>query len=242
MTLWRRYFNGAELPLAFYYTDDETGAPLVKPGKGHRCLVAQLARVRAGTPKRFGVDSIGCPGGRRYCGFSYELRSNFRYFLSCGIPGEMEGERYKKTPELADEVMAAAPRFEAPGKFIVFKRLDQLEDTEKPDVIVFFGTPDVLAGLFTLANFDRAQDGVIAPFGAGCSSIVQHPFLEGRSDKARCVLGCFDPSARPFVPGNALSFAVPADRFYAMVENIPESFLTTPTWGKIRRRISRAGD
>lgn len=25
---------------------------------------------------------------------------NFEYFLSCGIPGKLEGERYKKTPEL----------------------------------------------------------------------------------------------------------------------------------------------
>ena len=33
-------------------------------------------------------------------GFTQELRPNFEFFLSCGIPGEMEGERYKKSQEL----------------------------------------------------------------------------------------------------------------------------------------------
>jgi hypothetical protein len=34
-------------------------------------------------------------------GFFESPRPNIEYFLSCGIPGEMEGERYIKTPERA---------------------------------------------------------------------------------------------------------------------------------------------
>jgi len=54
------------------------------------------------------------------------------------------------------------------------------------------------------------------------------------------VLGTFDPSARPHVPAATLSFAVPMAKFVAMVGNMEESFLITPTWDKIRKRIASA--
>ena len=59
----------------------------------------------------------------------------------------------KKTPEIAAEFLKHVPTFKAPGKFIVFKRWDRLEELDKPEVVVFFAQPDVLSGLFTLANF-----------------------------------------------------------------------------------------
>ena len=31
-----------------------------------------------------------------YLGFSEKVRPNFEFFLSCGIQGKFEGERYKK--------------------------------------------------------------------------------------------------------------------------------------------------
>ena len=46
---------------------------------------------------------------------------NFEYFLSCGIPGELEGERYKKSPEIVLEFMKKAPCFKAPARYTVFK-------------------------------------------------------------------------------------------------------------------------
>lgn len=49
----------------------------------------------------------------------------------------------------------------------------------------------------------------------------------------------FDPSARPYVEPDRLTFAAPMEKFVRMVGNIEESFLTTPTWKKIRDRMSR---
>ncbi len=236
---WDKYFPGADLPIVFYYSDEDPGARLVWASNSNRCLIANLIKVREGTPLRFGADSLGCAGGRRYCGFSHALRRNFEYFLSCGIPGELEGERYKKSPELVQEVMAHWPKFKAPKKFLVFKRWDRLEAAEDPEVVIFFAVPDVLAGLYTLAGFDEVEDRVIAPFGAGCASVVQYPYLEKDADHPRCVLGLFDPSARPYVPANTLTFSVPMKKFERMVGNLDESFLTTETWGKMRERISR---
>jgi len=242
LDLWRKYFASSELPIVFYYTDRKTGGRLVTPGSMNRCLVANLVRVRKGEALLFGAGSIGCPGGKRYTGFADTLRPGFEYFLSCGIPGKMEGERYKKSPELVREFMARRPAFKAPGRFIVFKRWDLLEDGEDPDAVVFFATPDVLAGLFTLASFDEAgPDGVIAPFSAGCGSVVEYPYLEKAAKAPRCVIGLFDPSARPYVEGDRITFAAPWEKFARMAGNMEESFLTTPTWEKIRDRIAAAG-
>ena len=238
LKLWKKYFDGTELPLVFYYTDETGRAEVVKPPVGHRCCMADLLKAGTGKTICFGADSLGCFGGKRYLGFGEEAMPNFEYFLSCGIPGKLEGERYKKTPELVREIMHKVPKFEAPGRFIVFKRWDMLDESDEPDVVVFFARPDILSGLFTLANFDVGElNGVHCPFSAGCGSIVQYPYLEKESDCPRAVLGMFDVSARPFVSEVVLSFAVPMNKFIAMLENIEESFLVTGSWDKIRRRI-----
>jgi uncharacterized protein (DUF169 family) len=158
--LWRKYFNGAELPICFYYTNDGGSNNKVKPGSVSRCLIGALSEVRKGRSLCFDADSIGCPGGRRYAGFADKLMPNFEYFLSCGIPGKMQGERYKKSPELVREVMKLWPVFRAPGRFIVFKRWDLLEESDQPEVVTFFAQPDVLAGLFTLASFDESEPSI----------------------------------------------------------------------------------
>ena len=187
----------------------------------------------------FDVNSVGCSGGKRYFGFTEEIMPNFEYFLSCGIPGKLEGERYKKTPELVKETMKHSTAFKAPARFIVFKRWDMLEKSDDPEVVVFFAQPDVLSGLFTLANFDNAEpNGVFAPFGSGCSTIVQYPYLEKNSNRPRGVIGMFDVSARPFVPKDVLTFSVPMNKFATMIENMEESFLITKSWGKVQTRIS----
>ena len=46
--LWRKYFNGAELPICFYYTNDGGITDKVKPGSVSRCLIGALSEVRKG--------------------------------------------------------------------------------------------------------------------------------------------------------------------------------------------------
>lgn len=239
--LWEKYFDGAELPVIFYYTNEEGHAKLVEPGSVPGCVVEALSDVRRGSSSCFNVDSVGCPGGKRYLGFTERIMPDFEYFLSYGIPGKLTGERYCKSPELVKEIMKRLPTFKAPGRFIVFKRWDKLEESDDPEVVIFFAEPDVLSGLFTLACFDEAeQNAVFTPFGSGCSTIVQYPYLERDSARPRGVIGMFDPSARPFVPNNVLTFSVPMNKFVRMIENIEESFLITDSWCRIRKRIKSA--
>ncbi len=240
MQLWAKYFGATDLPITFWYTDDPAAVERVKPTAGHRCIFADLVKVRTGRSLCFDVQAIGCFGGKRYTGFSDALAPNFEYFLSCGIPGKLEGERYKKTPELVKGLLERAPEFQAPRQFIVFKRWDKVEETDEPEVVIFFARPDVLSGLFTLANFDVADpNSVFAPFSAGCGSIIQYPYQERSSASPRVVLGLFDVSARPFLPEDLLSFAIPRTKFDRMIDNMDESFLITESWAKVHKRIAK---
>jgi hypothetical protein len=236
---WQAYFPGAELPLALYYTGQAGHADRASP-KGRSCLICDLAQVREGRSLEFDVDAVPCGGAKRYLGFVPELRAGFEYFLSCGIPGEMEGERYKRSPQLVREMLERMPPFEAPGPIVVLKRWDHLEEKDEPAVVVFFATPDVLSGLFTLAGFEEASlEAVIAPFSSGCGSIVYHPYQELGSERPRAVLGMFDVSARPCVPETVLTFAIPWPKFVRMVDQMDESFLITGSWRKVQARMDR---
>ncbi|OGN98776.1 MAG: hypothetical protein A2Y89_05750, partial [Chloroflexi bacterium RBG_13_51_18] len=158
LKLWKKYFNDAALPITFYYTDNPVNAEIVKPGSVPNCVIGALVKVQKGQSLAFDVDAVGCPGGKRYLGFAENLMPNFEYFLSCGIPGKLEGERYKKSPEMVKEYMQKhAPVTKAPAKYIVFKRWDNLVKEDVPKVVVFFAMPDALAGLYTLASFDEVE-------------------------------------------------------------------------------------
>lgn len=238
--LWKKYFNGAELPVTFYYTDNEKTAPKMEPPKDHRCVIADIARARKGRSLLFSAESVGCFGGKRYLGFSDSIVPNFEYFLSCGIPGVLEGERYKKSPELVKKIMKNMPVFKAPSRYVAFKRWDKLDEGDKPDVVIIFGTPDVISGVFTLVNYDEVEEnGVISPFGAGCATTIMYPYLENHSKHPRGVVGMFDVSARPCVPADIFTLAVPMKKFEGMISNMEESFLITESWKKVQKRLAR---
>jgi len=241
---WKKYFKGAELPFVFFYSDDKRYESILmplKPETERMCMISQLNIVRRGKNLAFTKDTVICQGGLRYSGFRMAMRPNFRYFLSCGIPGKLEGERYKKTPEIVDEAMKEQSDIPSPGNYLVFKRLDKVEIDEVPEAVIFYATPDILAGLFALANFRLAQPlGVIAPFSAGCGSIIGYPLRENRNEQPRAVLGMFDVSARPHVEEGILSFTMPKKKFHEMVEDMDESFLITKSWAQVAKRIAKA--
>lgn len=236
--LWEKYFFNADLPVIFYYTDEITEEDLKESRNESRCLIGNLIRVRRGHTFIYTNNSPGCLGGKRYTGFSRKLRKDFEYFLSCGIEGHLQGERYKKSPGLVEAMLKAEPPFSAPGQYLVFKRWDKLSGYDEPSAVIFFAAPGVLSGLFTLANFDLADsDGVIAPMASGCSSIIHQSLKELKSDNPKCILGMFDISARPYVPAETLTITIPMNRFVNMVNNMDESFLCNEPWKLAMERL-----
>jgi len=235
---WQRYCPGAGLPITFELSET-CGTENIKTTEGWRCVICDLGRVRNGKPLVLDQSSVTCSGGRIYLGYDNRRSENFRYFHSTGVPGTVEGERYKKSPEIVDEFTRAHHFLAADGRYYLFRRWDMLTEADNPEAVIFFARPEVLSALFTLANFDQADpDGVICPFGSGCSSIIHYPRLEGMRDHPRAVLGMFDPSARPCVPVDILTFAVPMKKFEQMIGSMDESFLATQTWKKVQAKIA----
>jgi len=239
LELWKKYFGDSELPIVFWYTEGDDGAEWAEKLRGHSCIICELAKVRNGKSVVYNAERVKCGGAKRYLGYTEKMRPGFEYFLSCGNL-LTEGERYLRTPEQVKEFMKNQRTLPGAGRNIVFKRWDNLGESDEPEVVIFFAKPDVLSGLFTLANFDQSEpNGTITPFGSGCGSIVYYPYLESKSERQRAVIGMFDPSARPCVPENVLTFAIPMKRFEKMAGYMEESFLITESWSNLRKRIQK---
>jgi len=227
LSLHRKFFDGSELPIVFYYTER---CPEEYRAQPVRCLIEGMSEVRKGKSLCFYEGAIACAGGKRFLGFSEQFGPGIEQFLS-------RVEHIKKTPELAGDMVKNVSGFKAPAGFIIFKRWDMLEESDRPEVVIYFARVDLLSALYTLANYDE-HDGAIAPSGSGCSSIVLNPYLERGSEHPRAIIGMLDVSARPFVPEDVLTFAVPMERFVTMVDNMEGSFLGTKTWQAVQARIN----
>ncbi|NVO03928.1 MAG: DUF169 domain-containing protein [Bacteroidetes bacterium] len=236
---WQKNFPEAQLPFVVFYSNELHESTPAEKHEGHRCIIADLTKVSRGSSLAFNASNIGCGGGNRYCGFSKNLRPGFEYFLSYG-KSDMEGERYKKNPEIVLDLMNNSARIETTKKWLIAKPFDKINENDNPQAVIFFANPDVLSGLFTLANFDRTDHyAVKTPFSAGCGSIIQFPILENKKENQDCFLGMFDVSARPYVPANVLSFGIPIKRFETLVSYMDESFMITDSWKNVSKRISK---
>jgi uncharacterized protein (DUF169 family) len=102
-----------ESPLGIYYTNDKPEGVTSKAGI-EACMIGLLQNARKkGETVYFDKEHFGCPGGAYYMGFLESPRPNLEFFLSCGIPGKLEGEHYKKSPALVREAMKYSPVFKA---------------------------------------------------------------------------------------------------------------------------------
>lgn len=105
--------------------------------------------------------------------------------------------------------------------------------------VLFYATPDMLSGLCGWAFFDNNEtDAVVSQFGSGCSSVVSMTVLENDRQGYRCFIGLFDPSVRPYIGTNELSFTIPFSRFTRMTGTMKECFLfDSHAWKKVKARL-----
>jgi len=230
-----------ESPLGIYYTNDKPEGVTPKEGISG-CMIGLLQNARKkGKTVYFDKNHFGCPGGGYYMGFLEKARPDIEYFLSCGIPGELEGERYIKTPELARKYFGLMKPRPAPANYCVFKPVESFQQgNAQPEVVAFFAPPDILSGLFTLTNYTlETTEAVYSPFGSGCSTILTYPLKEDEKEAPRAVIGMFDVSARPMVEKEILTIAMPYSVFAKLLENVSGSFLQTESWKKVLHRIEK---
>lgn len=224
---YRGAFGDYELPIAIWYSDQAIN-PIEKT-KG--CFIGHLKPARQGGVVSLHVETVGCVGGKVYCGFTEAPPF---------IPGFVSGkERYKETPEMVTQFIDDLNLIDQSGKYIHFASIDQLENFDNIEGLIFFASPDVLTGLISWVFYDtNAPDAVTVPFGSGCSSIVSQTVVENRSNGQRTFLGLFDPSVRPHVEPDILSLSIPMSRFKTMYHTFNESCLSgAHAWGKVKNRI-----
>lgn len=217
------------LPILFSYSD----TPLADTEKVGGCFFKTLQRVREGVSVSLCADNIGCGGGKFYTGFAP---------MPERVPGFVSRqERYKQTPEMVLDYIEQIELRPATKCYLNFVRLDCVSAFDGAEGLLFFATPDMLSGLCAWAFYDNnAPDAVTTMFGSGCSSVVALAVQENRNRGNRTFLGLFDPSVRPYVGANELSFVIPFHRFCTMYGTMRQCCLfDTHAWGKVRERLSQ---
>jgi hypothetical protein len=124
--------------------------------------------------------------------------------------------------------------------YLNFVSIDNLKEWSDAEVLLFFATPDMLAGLCSWAFYDNnSADAVVTQFSSGCASIVTRAISENKSGGRSCFIGMLDPSARPLIPENELTFTIPMCRLMEMLDTMDDSSLYQKAFSALRRRINK---
>jgi uncharacterized protein (DUF169 family) len=236
-------------PVAVILSDEDPEKGLRFKEQTWGCVASMLVAAAKGRIAYFDRNTYGCVGGGTGLGFgnTYE-QENFpiEHLLSRGTDDYdkekvrsrfiSEGECYIKTPELALKFVDSLPIRNIPEKFVIFKPLEQLNLTDKPEMIIMLVNPDQLSALVVLANYDRENNmNVLAPFCAGCQSIL-YGYSEEEKENPKATIGFFDISARKYIDKNLLTFTIPFEMFKEMESNVDESFLKRSQWLDLNKR------
>lgn len=218
----------APLPIAFGYSD----TPVSEIRSVPKCLVGSISNVRHGNSLTLSAENVICGGGGLYTAFT-EMPERVPIFVS-------EVEHYKKTKEMVVDYVRGLNIELTQKPYLNFVRIDNLKEWSDAEALLFFATPDILAGLSSWAFYDNnSADTVVTQFSSGCASIVTRAISANKSGGRSCFIGMLDPSARPLIPENELTFTIPMCRLMEMLETMDDSSLYQKAFSALRRRINK---
>ena len=218
----------APLPIAFGYSD----TPVSEIRSVPKCLVGSISNVRHGNSLTLSAENVICGGGGLYTAFT-EMPERVPIFVS-------EVEHYKKTKEMVVDYVRGLNIELTQKPYLNFVRIDNLKEWSDAEALLFFATPDILAGLSSWAFYDNnSADAVVTQFSSGCASIVTRAISANKSGGRSCFIGMLDPSARPLIPENELTFTIPMSRLIEMLDTMDDSSLYQKAFSALRRRINK---
>ena len=220
--------DAAPMPIAFGYSYNAVSEIKRVP----KCMIGTISNVRHGESLTLTEENVICGGGGLYTAFR-EMPERVPMFVS-------EVEHYKQSKEMVIDYVNNLYIQITNKPYLNFVRIDKLKNWDEAEAILFFATPDILSGLCTWAFYDNnSSDAVTTQFASGCAAIVSFAINENRKNGNRCFLGMFDPSARPLVPENELTFTIPMCRFKRMLETMNDSALFQKAFSIIKKRINK---
>ena len=218
--------ENAPLPVAFGYSH----TPASSVHKIPRCMIGSIRKVCEEGALTLTADTVLCGGGSLYTAFA-PMQDRIPAFVS-------EAEHYKKTPEQVRHYIASLDIQLTEKPYLNFVRIDRLTSLDEVEGILFFATPDRLSGLCSWAFYDNdSADAVSTRFASGCCSIVTFAVQENRRKGRSCFIGLLDPSARPLIPADELTFVIPTCRFTEMWQTMEHSALFQKAYSVVRKRM-----
>jgi len=222
-----------------YFSDIKPENALELKKKGNGCIVPLILKASTGIPLVVGEDSTGWPCSAFYLGFQDTIFEGIEYFLSNKDDFWRPCEKFIQNPAMAKAFVDNVHPVKPDKKCVVVKPLEDFTTDEEPESVLFFVNADQLSALVFLAHYDApgSMDRVLAPFSSSCMALVTLPMKLARSIEDKAVIGNFDIAARTRMPADLLSFAMPYAFLKKLAGFLPESFITTHSWGTIKNRI-----
>ncbi len=230
-----------EEPLALLHTAKVPDRAHLPKVSGHSCLLnfMRLARLRK-TPFCFTAETTACMGGKVYLGFLLPPPERVAHFVTTGFQGG-QGERYLPGPESMYRFFADLDMQPSSAPCWLVCPASTLADEEKPELFCFHARGEALSGLMMLTCFALDDHhGVLAPFGSGCANIFAWPLHYRRKGLKKAVLGGADPSCRPYLKTDEMTFTVTAEVLDAMLDAYPQSFLMGNMWSAVRKKAEKS--
>ena len=227
ITLYKKAFGEtAPLPIVFGYSDKAA----VEIRKIPRCMIGAIRKVCEGISLTLSADNVLCSGGSLYTAFA-PMKESTPVFVS-------EVEHYKRTEEMVRKCIGKMDIRLTEKPYLNFVRMDMADNLDNADGVLFFASPDILAGLCSWAFYDNnADDAVSVRFASGCCSMITFAVNENKQRGRSCFIGMLDPSARPLIPKDELSFSIPMCRFMEMMQTMEDSALFQKAFTVLSKRI-----
>jgi len=228
-----RYF-----PIGVSFSDSVPDGSKKFKDKGKGCIVPLIFLSAKGQTVSVDKNSTGLPCSAFYLGYQNWIFPGIENFLSDGTVFGRTGERFFKTPEMAKTYVKSLVPAKINDRVTIFKPLEKFEDSEKPELVIFFANADELSGVVYLLNYSTPtlDDMIVTKFGSGCASIVTIPMKLKAEGKKQAVWGMHDISVRTRLPKDIMTLSMPYSMVTDMINDIDNSFVITEAWEKIKNR------
>ena len=256
-----RELNGKFDPIVLIKSDEKPDDALSpKAGKGG-CIMAFVSQTIAKRKTTaFGRENITCGGVATGMGWgdgfdSVEAMEFQATFLSMGEDSAKDKDEYLKKleskPKNVAEMFKEGERIYCDfdtalahiknrpiyddKEYVIFKAIENLEDGEIPDSVIFtLNTMELSAVLQLNGSFRSENACVITPQASACQAIGSFTFQQAESEIPSPVLSPLDFAARRhmkhFIPNDYMCLSMPWELFLKLEELSEKSVFQTDFW------------